>query len=79
MIPSLGSGLGLALAVLEGNVSAGGLVTAVTYSSVLKSLNHKKSFYRVWEIYEETLRQCVGGKMKRHPHAMPRQGKCCQR
>lgn len=36
-----------------------GLVTAVTYSSVLKSLNHKKCFYRVWEIYEEMMRQKV--------------------
>lgn len=73
------NGLGLDLAALKGNVAAGGLVTAVTYSSVLKSLNHKKCFYRVWEIYEETLWQlCVGGKNCIIP-AMPRQGECCQR
>ena len=31
-----------------------GLVNAVTYSSVLKSLNHKKRYGRVWEIYDVT-------------------------
>lgn len=36
-----------------------GLVTAVTYSSVLKSLNYKKRYNRVWEIYEEMIRQKV--------------------
>lgn len=29
-------------------------MNAVTYSSVLKSLNHKKRYGRVWEIYDVT-------------------------
>ena len=36
-----------------------GLVNAVTYSSVLKSLNHKKRYGRVWEIYDEMIRDKV--------------------
>lgn len=33
-----------------------GLVNAVTYSSVLKSFNHQKSFHRVWDVYDEMIR-----------------------
>lgn len=35
------------------------LVNAVTYSSVLKSFNHQKRFHRVWEVYEEMIKQKV--------------------
>lgn len=36
-----------------------GLVNAVTYSSVLKSFNHLKSFHRVWDVYDEMIREKV--------------------
>lgn len=35
------------------------LVNAVTYSSVLKSFNHQKRFHRVWDVYDEMIRQKV--------------------
>lgn len=35
------------------------LVNAVTYSSVLKSFNHRKLFHRVWEVYDEMIQQKV--------------------
>lgn len=33
------------------------MVNAVTYSSVLKSFNHRKLFHRVWEVYDEMIQQ----------------------
>eukprot|EP00435_Cladocopium_sp_Y103_P014540 s2444_g3.t1 len=36
-----------------------GLVNAVTYSSVLKSFNHQKLFHRVWDVYDEMIREKV--------------------
>jgi len=36
-----------------------GLVNAVMYSSVLKSLSHQKNFIRVWAVYDEMIREKV--------------------
>eukprot|EP00930_Biecheleria_cincta_P015487 TRINITY_DN12909_c0_g1_i1.p1 TRINITY_DN12909_c0_g1~~TRINITY_DN12909_c0_g1_i1.p1 ORF type:complete len:765 (+),score=174.74 TRINITY_DN12909_c0_g1_i1:133-2295(+) len=36
-----------------------GLVNAVMYSSVLKSLSHQKDFKRVWAVYDEMIREKV--------------------